>query len=445
MYNSLSHKVSKTITRHSLLRPQGRVIVTVSGGADSVALLSVLLELGYDCVAAHCNFHLRGAESNRDMRFVEQLTEQLGIDLYVKDFDVASRCCTTGESLEMACRELRYQWFFELLDRDCAQAIAVGHHREDQVETFFLNLMRGSGLAGLAGMRYRNEHVVRPLLDVSRQEIEAYLAEKGLRWIVDSTNASNEFARNRVRNQLLPVLENLFPGASESILKTMEILRENHDVYTAAVSQWGAKYYDRDSDEVGLAEMAANEKFARAILFEMLKSEGFNRSMTDSMLEAASRDGGTFTGRGSHTRDVDHGILRAPRALLQRESGEIPVNISRDIFEPMHIEITHHDIREFRPERNPAVAYIDERATAAGHKWAVRHWRRGDRMTPYGMNDSKLLSDIFSDAHLSAEAKRNVWLLTCDGEIVWAIGLRASSHFTLGPDTKRYIRLVASE
>ncbi len=434
-------KVKQGIAHHSLLRKQGRVIVALSGGADSVALLAVLLELGYDCMAAHCNFHLRGAESMRDMRHVERLTDRLGVDLYVKDFNVGERCSATGESIEMACRELRYKWFFELLDRDCAQAIAVGHHREDQVETFFLNLMRGSGLAGLAGMRYRNEQVVRPLLDVSRCEIEDYLKGKGLDWIVDSSNASDDFARNRLRNRLLPLLEELFPGAADSVLRSMEILRENHDVYSHAVGSWAERYVNRETGEIDLAAMIEKERFANVILYESLRNEGYNRSMTDSMLEAAGRSGGSFTGKGSHTRDVDHGILRAPRAGIQRKAGVTEVDISRDVFEPVRIAVTHHDVSEFNPERDANVAYFDEVALSDNHKWELRRWHRGDRITPYGMTGSKLLSDIFADAKLSAEQKLNVWVLCCDGEIVWVLGLRASSCFTVGPKTCRYIRL----
>lgn len=432
-------KVKATIAARGLLRRQGPVLVALSGGADSVALLSVLLQLGYDCVAMHCNFHLRGEESNRDMRSVQQLTERLGVDLYVKDFDVAARRNLTGESLEMACRELRYQWFFELLDRDRAQAIAVGHHREDQVETFFLNLLRGSGLAGLSGMRHRNEHIVRPLLDVSRREIEDYLTRQGLTWVVDSTNNSDEFARNRLRLRLLPMLEELFPGATDSVLKSMAILRESSDFQGEAVDRT-IKPYMHDG-EIDLASLIEHEPSAPLLLFETLKSEGFNRSQTDDMLQAARNQGGSFIARHQHQRDVDHGILRAPHAGREAEADSVEVSLRREIFTPVHILVSEHHVSEFIPENDVNVAYIDLRAMEGAHRWHLRPWHRGDRMKPFGMTGTKLLSDIFAAAKLSSRQKENVYMLTRDDEIIWAVGLRASAHFTIAPGTKRYLRL----
>ncbi len=435
----LSSIVKDTISRHGLLRREGRVVVALSGGADSVALLAVLCELGYDCAAAHCNFHLRGDESTRDMRPAEAVARELDVALYVKDFDVAARQAATGESVEMACRELRYRWFYELLDREYAQCIAVGHHREDQAETFFLNLMRGSGVTGLAGMRYRNGYVVRPLLDASRADIEAYLKGRGLGWVDDSTNAECDYARNRVRNRLLPLVEELFPGGTDGVLRSMAILRENADFHAEAMRRTVAPYINARGD-IDLTALAA-EPHAAAILYEHLRGEGFSRRQTDDMLAAAERHGGTFAASADHVRGVDHGMLRAPRAGYRSGTDAVEVNPARDIFEPVRITVSRHNIAEFAPERDPHTIYIDVRALEGDARWELRHWRRGDRMRPYGMGGDKLLSDIMADARLSADAKRQLWLLTCDDEIVWAVGLRASGLFTVGPDTREYLRL----
>ena len=441
MAQSFLSKVRHTIETHGLLRKTGRVVVAVSGGADSVALLVALVRLGYDCVAAHCNFHLRGDESNRDMRFVEDLTERLSVDLYVKEFNVRERIKTSGESVEMACRSMRYQWFYDLLDRDRAQAIAVGHHREDQIETLFINLLRGTGLTGLAGMRRRAEHVVRPFLDLSRKEIEDFLREEGIEWIVDSSNLTDEYTRNKIRNHLIPLMEELFPGATGSINRTMVYLRENEALYSLLVERTGKKYLDEENGEINLKAMRDEEPFAEVILFELLKTEGFNRTQTDDMIQASMKSGGVFRSNRTHLREVDHGILRAPRADMKLGYDEIEVSLSRDIFKPVHIVVTQHSVKSFSPENSTDVIYLDSRTLEGNHQWTMRHWRRGDRFQPFGMKGTKLVSDVFTDLKLSQKEKSETWLLTRDDEIVWIVGRRASNLFTVGPGTKLYLRL----
>lgn len=440
--HSLVSNIRTSIDRHALLRRDGKVIVACSGGADSVALLAALTELGYDCVAAHCNFHLRGAESMRDADHVLDIAAALDVDVYLKDFDVDERRRQTGESVEMACRELRYRWFHELLDRDCAQAIAVGHHREDCIETFFLNLMRGTGIAGLTGMAPRNACVVRPMLDCSRSEIEDYLRQRCLQWVDDSTNAGNDFARNRIRNRLMPLLSELFDRPDEAILRTMSMLTDNRAVYDRAIACARDTYTNQATGDIDLMAMSATEPQAEVLLFEMLRPEGFNRTQTDGMLAAAAREGGRFTAVGTgHAREVDHGILRAPHASSPLPPGAVEIVAGRDIHHPVAISVSRHDISEFKPERNPRVIYIDVRALDGNHCWMLRHRERGDRMTLYGMQGSKLVSDIYAEARLSADAKRNAWLLTRDDDIVWAVGLRASNLFTIRPGTRQYLRL----
>lgn len=436
----LLRKVEEAVGCYGLLDRSRPVLVAVSGGADSVALLAALCELGYNCVAAHCNFHLRGDESTRDMRFVERLCERLGIDLSVTHFDVAGRMAETGESVEMACRSLRYERFDKLLDTFGAQAVAVGHHCEDNVETFMLNLLRSTGIAGLCGIRYRNGIVVRPLLDATKQEILDYLAARGLDYVTDSSNLSNDYRRNRLRNVVLPALEEQFPGAGKAILKTIANLNDNRLVYDRAIAAYVAHCRAANGviDLVKLREEAADA--APVVLYELVRRAGLSRSQADDIMAAPMRSGLVFEGDDGGY-ELDRGRLTPVGPVSGDFSGEYEVNLARDILKPVNIVVTKGDVASFRPVADPRVAYLDAATLEGGHRWTLRHYRRGDRLEPFGMKGSKLVSDIFNDAKLSASQKRAVWLLVCDGVIVWVVGLRASSQFIVTPETKRYIRL----
>lgn len=438
--SSFVESVGAAISAHRLLVSGKPVIVAVSGGADSVALLVALCALGYECVAAHCNFHLRGEESNRDMRHVQQLCSRLGVDLYVRDFDVEARRNATGESVEMACRELRYAWFADLLDKQRAQAIAVAHHREDNVETFFLNLMRGSGIAGLAGMKPCNGYVVRPLLSMSRSDIEAYLAAEKIEFVTDSTNAQNDYARNKLRNVIIPSLVEQFPNSLSGILASMAYLGDNKSLYDAMVKEKAARYFV--GNKIDLRELTAAEgECARMLLFEMIRPYGFNMAQAYGMLNGLGRSGQLFVS-GESAFSLDRGVLSLESSsIVGVKDDETIVSLERDILSPVHIVISEHQIADFRPERNQNVAYFDADMLNGNAIYAIRHWRRGDRMAPYGMNGTKLISDLFASAKYGAKEKRNAWLLTRDGEVIWAVGLRASRLFSLKPETRRYLRL----
>lgn len=432
--------VGETIRRYGLLDRSRPVLVALSGGADSVALLAALCELGYNCVAAHCNFHLRGDESTRDMRFVEQLCERLGVDLSVTHFDVARRMAATGESVEMACRSLRYECFDKLLDTFGAQAVAVGHHCEDNVETFMLNLLRSTGIAGLCGIRYRNGIVVRPLLDATKQQILDYLAARRLDYVTDSSNLSNDYRRNRLRNVVLPAIEEQFPGAGKAILKTVANLSDNRLVYDKAIAAYATNCRAANGviDLVKLADEATDA--APVVLYELVRRAGLSRSQADDIMAAPMRSGLFFEGDGGGY-ELDRGRLTPVGSLTAEVSDEYEVSLSRDILKPVNIAVTRGDIASFRPVADARVAYLDAAALEGGRRWTLRHYRRGDRLEPFGMKGTKLVSDIFNDAKLSASQKRAVWLLVCDDVIVWVVGLRASRRFIVTPETKRYIRL----
>lgn len=438
-------KVGNYIAEKSLLHSEAPVVVALSGGADSVALLAVLSRMHYDCRAAHCNFHLRGEESMRDMRHCQELCRALDVDFYVRDFDVEEyRRSNPGESVEMACRELRYAWFNDLLDREGAQSVAVGHHREDRAETFMLNLMRGAGIAGLTSMNPRSGNVVRPLLSVSRAEIERYLEELGLSYVVDSSNASDEYRRNRLRNRVFPMLEEAFPGATDSVLRSVSHLESARNIFYEAVEQKRKRYFS--GNVVMLSDMISAEKEVATLLFEFLRPLKFTYAQILDILEASTTSGAHFcSSDGAVLAELSRGRLEIVDARRLKLSADerYSVSLQHDIAVPLHIAITQHRRDEFVPEKElgPAVAYIDVAALGDNAVWELRHWHRGDRIVPFGSRKSKLVSDLFVDAHFTAAQKREAWILTRNDEIVWIPLLRNSALFSIASNTEYYLRL----
>lgn len=437
--------VSSTISERSLLRPGDKVIVALSGGADSVALLAALVDLGYDCVAAHCNFRLRGAESQRDMLHAQKICKKLGVNFTARDFDVEARRRLTGESTEMACRSLRYEWFDRLMTDESARAVAVAHHREDNVETVLLNLCRTTGIDGLRGIRYRRDYVIRPLLDCSREQIERFLTRRGLSFVVDSSNRSDAYLRNRMRNRVIPELLRNFPDAERSILSSIANIDAAARIYHRAVDGYRHRFVGDNGRYIDLAALKSELGADTAtVLREFLKDAGASMSQCNDIVTSSDRTGLRFPTSSGSVIELDRGVLtiNGPTGLTRpSQSDAVPVDLRRDILTPVNLRISRHHVSEFAPKRDPNVLYLDSSALEAG-QWALRKWRRGDRMHPFGMNGTRLVSDIFSDAKYSAADKRAAWLLTCDDSIVWVVGLRASSDFNVGPPTRQFLKIL---
>ena len=412
------------------------VLVALSGGADSVALLRVLLEAGCDCRAAHCNFHLRGEESMRDERFVRQLCERLNVPLIVKDFDVSAWQQEHGGSVEMACRELRYDWFEQELERQQCACIAVAHHADDQIETFFLNLLRGTGIKGLAGMQQLSGNIWRPLLDVSRQDILDYLSAIGQDYVTDSTNAENEYRRNQLRNLVLPVIGQQFPQAHERILSTMSHLRDDLDLLKSLVNE-----VLPDDRHIDIASLCSHPE-ASTLLYHRIRHLGFNREQCEQAVVAAHQ------GHSGRQFMANRFVMHVNRQSLDIEPVredlpiEIPVDLQSDIQSPVHVTISHNNA-PFSPlmcDGKHKVAF-NSKLLDCQHI-VLRHWQQGDRIKPFGMNGSKLVSDLFADLKLDHCDKRDTWLLEADGNILWILGHRASALYPVNPGSQDYIMLL---
>ena len=413
------------------------VLVGLSGGADSVALLSVLVRLGYACVALHCDFHLRGEESERDAAFARTFAESLGVPFYQTDFDTVAYAREHHLSIEMAARALRYAWFEELRERLGAQAIAVAHHRDDSVETVVMNLIRGTGIRGLTGIRPRNGFVVRPLLCVSRADIVAWLENQGIRYVTDSTNLSDAYTRNFIRLNVLPLLERINPSVREAIARSAEHLSAVASVYAYEIA--------RAREEVIVSEGCLSiEALCRfpapeAILYELLKEYGFSRWVSAEVFDALRKESGKVFYSKTHRLLKDRAYLWIVPLEREAEKTSFLLDPSREIYrEPVGLTFRELPITpDFQIEKNRRFAYFD--ADKLRFPLTLRKWREGDWFVPFGMKGRQKLSDYFSDHKFSRIEKEKAWLLCSGDAIIWLIGERADNRFRIDSGTKRVL------
>ena len=377
-------KVSQFIEEKHLLGSGNKVLVALSGGADSVALLRVLLRLGYVCEAAHCNFHLRGEESVRDERFVRALAESLGVPLHVIHFDTNAYAASHNVSVEMAARELRYDWFAKLRQECGAKVVAVAHHRDDSVETFLLNLVRGTGINGLQGIRPVNGEVVRPLLCVSRAEILDYLSSLGQDYVTDSTNLQDEFVRNKLRLNVIPMLETINPSVSDTIVETARRLADVAQVYQEAI-QAARKRVMPDGETINIPTLC-REPGAQNLLFELLYPLGFNAAQVSDVFRALHGE----SGRMFHSREWT--LLIDRDRLIRRPSGEVEPQPE------LCVERMEVDTDFLVPHTNEE-AYID--ASMVHGELTLRKWQSGDKFIPFGMKGFKSVRNYLRDKKFS--------------------------------------------
>lgn len=432
-------RVRHYIEENNLLAEGDRVIVGVSGGADSITLLTMLRELGYECVAVHCNFHLRGSESDRDEAFVRTLCTDRDIPLVVCSYDTREYAATHKCSIEMAARELRYADFERLMSEHGCSAIAVAHHRDDSVETVLMNLIRGTGIRGLCGISPQNGNVIRPLLCLTRHEIEEWLSSRGQTYVTDSTNLENDYTRNRIRNQLLPLIRQINPDADNAIRETSDRLREAAQLYAVAIADETGRTVSDCPDGTKRIDIDALRKSASAesLLYEILSPFGYNESQVrDIMLSLDSESGRRFqTSDAILIKDRSALILRMNRSQVPF-SGRLEVRDGACSQLPdgraITLKILAGDGSLIRDSR---IAMLD--ADRLQPELTVRTWRNGDSFVPFGMKGRKLLSDFMTDAKMTLLQKESQ-IVVCSGEdIVWVAGRRIDNRYRINGSTDR--------
>ncbi len=436
-------KIERYIKKHKLLKTSDLYLVALSGGADSVALLLLLKEAGYQVHAAHCNFHLRGEESDRDEAFCVELCQGLGVALHRVHFDTREYAEVHQVSIEMAARELRYRWFEQLREDIGAAGICVAHHRDDSVETVILNLVRGTGLRGLTGIQPRNGSILRPLLCVSRAEIEDFLAKRGQKYVTDSTNLETDVLRNKVRLQVLPLLRELNPAVVENIQRMTEHVSEAQAVLDAVISQY------KNGNSLELSEL---DKYCSSeyIAFEWLKNYGFNGSQVRQILDAEC--GGMVHSEQGCDALKDRGRLIVEPALPPFKPMRIPEEgtyVLKSSTTESGRETTGNETFRVRKcavyiSKKPHIATLD--AAKVRFPLTVRRVGEGDWMQPYGMKGRKLLSDLMTDLKMTVfEKRRQLVVVDSQGIVVWAVGLRIADFVAVSDATTAVIEVVFSE
>lgn len=404
--------------------PSGKLVLALSGGIDSMVLADLLLKAKADFVPAHCNFHLRGEESDGDEQFVREFAERNGLTLYVKKFETVGYAKGQGISIEMAARELRYAWFEELRQQLGYDKIAVAHHADDQLETFFINLLRGAGIRGLKGMQPVNGNIIRPLLNISREKIHQYAIENSIEWREDHTNAETQFLRNKIRHELLPVIDGISREGRAAILKSISHLASENELYRELVKEKLLQIIEQD----GNAQRFPFSGLRFQILFEWLRDYGFNSDQVHFIYEAVNGQPGTSFFSPTHRVIVERAGLEL-MPICQESDASIALSYRQFVKDEHYIL-----------DRSPKVAQLDYDRLSFPLK--LRKWQVGDRFYPLGMKGSKLLSDFFVDQKMTTRQKEECRVLTTtNNEIVWVVGRRIDDRFKVTDKTKTILKI----
>ncbi len=418
------------------------MLVALSGGPDSVALLRMLIDKGHKVEAAHCNFHLRGEESDRDEAFCKALCEKLGVKLHTAHFDTKEFAKLRGISIEMAARDLRYHWFAQLARDLNADAVCVAHHSDDQVETILLNLLRGTGLKGLLGMRRRNGIFLRPMLNMSRKDILAYLKRIGQDYVTDSTNLEDDVQRNKLRLDVIPMLEKVTPAAKQNILRMADNLGDIEKVVNQSLGEaMGKSKRKCVAGEAYSMETIRSYVSPRLLLWSILSPLGFNRAQTEEMLSSA-QGGKTWTSK-DHVAVVSNGKL----FVYSAEEWNKPLPTLRVPEEGLY-GLGDRKLRVFieqvdscpQPSKDKLVATLN--ADGIAFPLTVRPANDGDRLSPYGMKGSKLVADYLKDKKAEPiERHRQLVVATATNDIVWLVGRTIDDSNKIDEHTKRVMTL----
>ena len=435
----------KYVERHELFSHEDKILLAVSGGVDSMVMLSVFVRLGYNIGVAHCNFGLRGEESDADTTMVLEECAKLGIICHSERFDTLGEMERTGDSMEMTARRQRYAWFNELCRTEGYKVIAVAHHSNDSIETFFINMLRGTGLRGLTGINRQYGKVVRPLLYASRKDILEYAKQNHIPYREDSSNLSTKYLRNKIRLGLLPMLNEINPRFSALMRGNLYRLNNAQQFIDAAIDniRESALHSENGVDTINVS--AISEIYPRDfVIYELLNSTyGFKGDVVEELNKALKRG---VTDRRFYARDyvayLDRGNILVTK-IEEEDDCEVLVDADdmRSYCGNAVLYYEHTDIDNVNEYRLPSdVALLDE--SKLQYPLRLRRWREGDTFVPFGMAGHKKVGDYLTNQKVSAVERKRQFVLLSGDDIVWVVGRRTDERYRIGNKTENILKIT---
>ena len=460
-----------------LFQPKDKLLLAVSGGLDSVVLCELCKQAGYDFAIAHCNFKLRGADSDRDELFVKELGRKYGVEVFVKSFETNAVAKKEKKSIEETARDLRYEWFHELVGSGqwavgnysagsaanyqpdsyrvpTANWILTAHHADDNIETVMMNFFRGTGIKGLRGILPKQGKLIRPLLFARRDELEEFARANDLAYVVDSTNAENEYTRNYFRNEVIPMVNTRYPEAKENLLKNIQRLGEANVLYEQAIDWHKQRLLEPKGNEVHVPVLKLMKSQPLAtIVYEIIKAYGFTAHQTEDVIGLLQSESGKYIQSPSHriirnrkwliispnqTMEAQHILIDEAMGSGQQATGNVQFAMCN--LQIRKLPTTNCQPDSYRVPTTNSIAAVD--SSLIHFPLLLRPWKKGDYFYPLGMKKKKKLSRFFIDNKLSLTEKEKVWVIESDKRIVWVVGMRIDERFKVTERTKSVIELT---
>jgi len=430
-------KLEQHINHKLSFLKEKKLLIAISGGVDSVVLTHLLHALNFDVSLAHCNFNLRATESDKDEDFVKKIGETLHLKTFTTSFETKKYAGKNQLSTQVAARNLRYNWFQEIIQKHHFDFLLTAHHADDNLETFIINLTRGTGLEGLTGIPEVNQLIVRPLLIFSRDEIEKYAVQHQIKWREDLSNASSKYVRNKIRHEVIPILKEINPSLLESFQKTSDHLKESQQLIDESISDFKKKAVvtlENETLKIDIAKIIKT-KNPKAYLYQLLKEFGFTEWNDVTHLLKAQSGKEVVSKTHRLLKDRDFLLLTEIKKEVSTLAYQIAENTS-EITTPIHL--TFDETTDITSSNNNSI-FVDLEKLV--FPLTLRKWEHGDYFYPTGMQGKKKISKYFKDEKLSSLEKENTWLLCSNDAIVWVVGKRQDDRFIAKKNTNAILHI----